>query len=135
MSEQPRQVGWSGPAFETSAGSVFKREGAHYNIYGVRADEAMALLRSIFPNGEADDLNFCLFSTSGVHGSYSKIEEMEGPPDEDGYIPDEVTFLIVHPRLVCMRYGNVRPSGPEDIAFLKKLRASSWAAVQRIGKP
>lgn len=123
--------------FESSDGSVFKKQGAHYNIFCIPESEGMKQLRQFFPDGEADELNFVLFSTSGVHGHYGTIEEVgvQDPdaPDEPG--PDDVTFVIIHPRLVCMRYGNAKPQGPEDIAFLKKLRESSWRAVQKIGKP
>lgn len=118
----------SGPMFESSAGSVFHKEGAHYNIFAVKEEEAMDLLRRFFPKGEANDLNFVLFSTSGVHGSYTTIEEARRGKCA-------VTFVIVQPRLVCMRYGNVAPKTDDDWAFLKKLRASSWAAVQTIGAP
>ena len=79
----------------------------------------MDRLREIFPDGEANQMNFCLFSTSGVHGSYWTIEEVELNQSP------EVTFLIVHPRLVAMQYGNVEPKTAEDFAFLKKLRQSS----------
>ena len=46
-----------------------------------------------------------------------------------------VTFVIVQPRIVTLRYGNCEPITPDDFAFLKKLRESSWAAVREIGKP
>ncbi len=87
----------------------------------------MAALRAMFPEGEADAMNFVLFSTSGVHGSYTTIEEAEANPGES------VTITIVQPRIVVMRYGEVCPETPEDFAYLKKLRASSWAIVPQIG--
>jgi hypothetical protein len=128
-----------GPMFESSNGSVFRKQGAHYNIFHIPRAEAMAQLRQFFPDGEANELNFVLFSTSGVHGSYGLIEDIGVPYEEneegEAGAPNDVTFLIVQPRLVCMRYGNAKPEGPDDIAFLKKLRESSWAAVQKIGKP
>lgn len=103
----------------------------------------MAALRELFPDGEANEMNLCMFSTSGVHGMYTTIEEVErwvlhGEKDdiwdEEGG-PEAVTFLVVQPRIVCTRYGNCVPKTPEDFAFLKKLRASSWAAFQQIGAP
>lgn len=100
-------------------------EGGHYSIY--RSIDGMGLLRSIFPDGEADEMNFCLFSTSGVHGTYRTIEEEE----EEQLIG--ITFLIVQPRVVAMHYGEVYPASPEDFEFLKKLRRSSKEAVSRIG--
>lgn len=127
----------SGPMFEPSQNGEFKsisgKNGAHYNIFSV--EDGMAALKHIFPNGMANDLNFCLFSTSGIHGSYTSIEEIEASaPDEDGYKPTELTFLVVQPRLVCMRYGNCEPKTPDDFAFLKKLRETSWSAMANIGR-
>ena len=129
----------SGPMFERDS-EVWKSEqhkdGAHYNIYSAFRSPHLTMdaLRQLFPDGEANELNFCLFSTSGVHGHYGTIEDAEqrvlrGNKDE----PDDVTFLVVQPRIVCTRYGNCQPRTPEDFEFLKKLRASSWRAVQSIG--
>lgn len=97
--------------------------------YGVMrlVGDGMAALRQMFPDGKADDLNFCLFSTSGVHGTYCTIEDAEA-----GEVRD-VTFVVVQPRIVGIRYGNCEPRTPEDFAFLKALRASSREAVATIG--
>lgn len=99
-------------------------------------DEAAAaeLLHGIFPEGEADDMNLVLFSTSGVHGSYVTIEDVEASWAKAGdERMDSVTFLLVQPRIVSITYGNVRCNTPEDAAFLKRLRASSWRALATIG--
>lgn len=96
-----------------------------------RAEDGMAALRDLFPDAEADDLNFVLFSTSGVHGTYCTIEEMESGDEK----PASITFLIVHPRIIGLRYGNCIPETPEDFSFLKALRQSSWRVVTQIGQP
>jgi hypothetical protein len=113
--------------------------GAHYTIFGVKREAiGMQALRGMFPDGKADAMNFVLFSTSGVHGTYNTIEEAEttilgkAAPDE---ACSSVTFLIVHPRIVALRYGECDPETPEDIAFLKRLRKTSHAAMSRIGSP
>lgn len=128
----------SGPMFEPSKTdlfeSTFKKDGAHYNIFSVRDVNGMAALRLIFPDGKANEMNFVLFSTSGVHGMYNSIEEAEKhlkKPTEETI--GSVTFLMVHPRIVCLRYGNCEPQNAEDIKYLKKLRASSWKAALTIG--
>lgn len=132
----------SGPMFEPAEWGPWKsshgKEGAHFNIYHCKDEDGMLALRDFFPKGEANGLNFVLFSTSGIAGTYSTIEREESPTAEDLEWLDEtheprITFVIVQPRIVCMRYGNCEPKTPEDFAFLKKLRASSWAAVQTIG--
>lgn len=95
-------------------------------------DEAMGMtaLRKLFPNGEADSMNMVMFSTSGVHGHYFTIEDMEAK------VPgaDSVTFMVIQPRLVVLRYGNVKPETKEDFAFLKKLRSTSWTAMANVGR-
>lgn len=133
----------SGPMFEPADDGIFKsphkKRGAHYNHYSVAEENGMRALREIFPEGEADEFNLCLFSTSGVHGMYTKIEQVEAHVlhgenewgDDGG--PDSVTFLIIQPRLCCLRYGNCMPKTPADFIFLKQLRKTSWAEFQKIG--
>lgn len=135
---------FSGPMFEPARGKIWRsthnKTGAHYNIFGADDEQGLDGLRAMFPGGEADSMNFVLFSTSGVHGMYTTIEEAEavwknGGKDEDGEDGcADVTFLIVQPRIVCLRYGNCQPKTQEDFDFLKHLRESSWEAVSGIGK-
>jgi hypothetical protein len=114
-----------------------KPDSAHYSIMSLLdPGTGMASLRDMFPDGEANELNFVLFSTSGVHGTYNTIEEAEnclfGPAREEGIA--EVTFLIVHPRLVSLRYGVCNPITHEDVYFLKKLRSTSHNVVAGTGE-
>lgn len=112
-------------------------DSAHYSVMRVASDfEGMVALRGMFPEAKADELNFVLFSTSGVHGTYNTIEEAErflSGTDTEGH--NEVTFVVVHPRLVAMRYGVCNPNTQDDIDYLKRLRASSWEAARMIGNP
>ena len=110
-------------------------DSAHYSVMRkAPGAEGMAALRGMFPYAKADEMNFVLFSTSGVHGTYNTIEDAErylNGEDDEGYA--EVTFVIVHPRLVAMRYGTCGPANQDDIDFLKRLRESSHKAVAGIG--
>ena len=127
----------SGPIFEPQESELWRSlcgAGAHYNIFVIKPEQGMAALRWMFPDGEADDLNFVLFSTSGVHGSYCTIEEVEASATTDEPIGG-VTFLIIQPRLVCMRYGECTPKTKDDYDFLKKLRKSSLDECSKIGLP
>jgi hypothetical protein len=101
----------------------------YYSVLKLTGD-GMEALRQLFPDGEANDLNAVLFSTSGVHGTYCTIEEVERGGDEAS---KDVTFVVIQPRIVCMRYGNVTPHTAEDFAFLKRLRASSQRALAGVG--
>jgi hypothetical protein len=115
---------------------------SHYSI--IASKGGMGLLRSMFPDGEANEMNFVLFSTSGVHGSYTTIEEIEtgiqkygdSPEFDDewpnDYSGNELTYLIVQPRVVSMTYGNAQVA-LADVPFLKRLRQTSFAAVLGIG--
>lgn len=87
-------------------------------------------LKELFPEPKADDLNFVLFSTSGVHGSYLTIEEALEEKEEGG---NKVTVLVCHPRIVHMQYGEIKVT-PENVEYLKRLRQSSWDAVATIGR-
>lgn len=95
------------------------------SIHSITKVNDIDTLKSIFPDGKADRDNFCLFSTSGIHGTYLTIEDLF-PKD------DEITVLIIQPRLVNMRYGHIKVE-KEDINYLKKLRKSSIEAVSQIG--
>lgn len=86
-------------------------------------------LKAIFPKGEANEMNFCLFSTSGVHGTYLTIE---GLFKEGENYSDQITVVVIQPRIVSMIYGHIKVK-KEDVEFLKKLRKSSWEAVELIG--
>jgi hypothetical protein len=107
--------------------------GNYYSILELNAD-GMCALRRIFPTGQADDMNAALFSTAGIHGTYDTIEAIERNlkhPQPDG--PTKLTFLILHPRLVCLRYGICTPKTLDDIEWLKRLRESSRQAFADIG--
>jgi hypothetical protein len=135
----------SGPMFERAKNgpweSVHRKDGGHYNNYGCRDDDGMKALREFFPTATANKYNVCLFSTSGIHGMYTTIEEAEanwkrGNKYEDGEdCTPQVTFLIVQPRICTVRHGNCNPESQEDFDFLKKLRQSSWDELQKIGRP
>lgn len=113
-----------------------RKDSAHYSVMRKMPNvSGMDALRGMFPDAKANNMNFVLFSTSGVHGTYNTIENAEsviiGATSEGA---NEVTFLIVHPRLVSLRYGTCEPRNMEDIRFLKALRASSKQVVMEIGE-
>jgi hypothetical protein len=101
--------------------------------------DGMQFLRDCFPKG-ADPMNFVLFSVSGIVGSYATIEQVEArlaspPADPEDDVGPRVTFVMIRPRVRVMLYGMAKPRTPDDFAFLRKLRADSWAAVAGIGAP
>ncbi|MGE0350030.1 hypothetical protein [Hydrogenophaga sp.] len=112
-----------------------RRDSAHYSVMQVQPGVGgMVALREMFPEAKADELNFVLFSTSGVHGTYCTIEAVESRlrgEDPDG--PSDVTFLVVQPRIVALRYGVCKPANQADIDYLKRLRESSIKVASTIG--
>lgn len=155
-------VTFSGPMFQSRSDkwriSTTGKDGGHYNIYGTRSPAAaLAMLHDWFDKpGSINEMNFVLFSTSGVHGMYTTIEEVErdvrkhGPHGcaksqddrartdgafdcgHDGHLR-EVTFLLVQPRIVGMTYGNVECRTLDDVKFLRRLRRESRRVFAKIG--
>ena len=121
--------------FETSLSkfweSAFGKDGGHYNIFRLRKDaDGIEALRSFFEDGKCNELNFVLFSTSGVHGSYATLDEIEADTEDES---PQLTFVIVQPRLVTLRYGNIDVR-LEDIPWLRNLAESTPDAVAQILK-
>lgn len=106
-----------------------------YNSTLKLTGDGMLALRELFPDAKADQHNFVLFSTSGIHGTYQLIEDAETNLVESSEELIDITFLIIQPRIVCTRFGNATPKTTDDIAFLKALRASSLSAISQIGTP
>jgi len=99
--------------------------------YGVKKIETISELKEIFPDANAvNDMNFVVFSTSGIHGSYITIEQIERellsvyPIGEEDKVGDTLTVLAIQPRRVALVYGDIQVS-IEDIPYLKELRKRS----------
>lgn len=93
-----------------------------YEVVKIDPEKGVETLRALFPDGMANDLNQCLFSTSGTHGSYLTIEDVEASLETSE--PERLTVLVIQPRIVRMIYGEITVA-EEDIPFLVKLRQSS----------
>lgn len=124
----------------------------HYTIRHLDRDDGkpsdpelgMRNLKALFPDPykNVNSENFVWFSTSGVHGCYTTIEDIEeslkkyGDEDPDGepsdWFPPILTTTCVFPRLVSLQYGVVRVR-LEDIHYLKSLREASRKAMCTIG--
>lgn len=109
-------------------------------------DAGRMFLKSLFPSGSAYFENVVLFSTSGVHGNYRTIEDIEGflnrradgeltTDDLDlGRDGDVLTATVYQPRLCCLRVGRVRVE-LGDLGWLRSLRRTSHEVIARIGMP
>jgi hypothetical protein len=85
-------------------------------------------LRSIFPDGKADLRNWCFFGTSGVHGSYTTIDDLDDPAEDETADRPYLTVLVVQPRACVILCGNIL-AHPEDRPWLRTLAASTLRAV------
>jgi hypothetical protein len=92
---------------------------SHYTVSEI---ESLDELRELFPTGEADALNWLVLSTSGIHGTYETLDDVE----RTGAM--EVTVLAIAPRMVRMRYGNVMVT-PDDVPWLRRLVNSTLDAI------
>ena len=102
----------------------------YYTTNEIETADAMDTLRQWFPEGRANNLNFVIFSTSGVHGTHHTIEDSEA-----SWYAVPVTFLLICPRTVKTYWGNCLPQTPDDFDFLKRLRASSREVLAGFNQP
>ncbi len=99
----------------------------YYSIY---ESESLDKLKGIFPDGTANTMNWLLCSTSGVHGTYTDLNEIENKIREEGE-GDHLTFLVIKPRVVQIIYGNVFVGNLDDVAWLRSVVSSSLDAIKR----
>lgn len=102
--------------------------GGHYSVNFVAENDAWRVLHGTFgDSGEVADYsaNWLFLSTSGVHGWYTTLADIEGKLDEEPYI----TFLILAPRLCRIAYGNVPINDANDITWLEQVVGQSLKGI------
>lgn len=102
--------------------------------YEIKKLASMDDLRESFPDDRTDyALNWLFCSTSGVHGSYTTLDDIEAsfdlPEDHDDYVPPHLTVLVVQPRLVVVRYGDIEITR-EDVPWLRDVVARTLVGVR-----
>ena len=97
----------------------------HYKILELDDRDGMDMLRALFPTGEATEYEFCLFGTSGIHGAYANIDDVESGES------DHLTVLVVSHRIVTLRYGHISVT-PDDVPWLRGLQNSSRNQVMKL---
>ena len=98
----------------------------HYKI--IDSLKTIADVRTSLSPG-ADELNWLFLSTSGAHGTYTSLNDIEGDPDPEDESPHEVTVLICHPRLVVLKYGCIDVPDQEDRDWLREQVARTIEAI------
>lgn len=104
----------------------------HYKVSEIKSIKD---IKSIFPDGKANVLNWFFASTSGIHGSGATLDDIEKYFGWNGEEPLEVednylTVLVVQPRLCVLRYGAFEIQ-PEDLEYLRELVRSTLSAVRQ----
>lgn len=87
--------------------------------------DGMDHVRKLFPNGNADSLNWLFLSTSGVNGTFNTLDYIERHWSDDS---NYVTALVLFPRLCVMYYGEIAIT-ESDIPYLRNLVDSTIANV------
>jgi len=75
------------------------------------------------------DLNWIFYGTSGVHGTYTKLDEVESQISA-GKGHQYLTVLVVMTRAVRMNYGHIRVDTVEECTKLRSLLQLSMEWVQ-----
>ena len=102
----------------------------HYKVIPL---ESFEQVREHFSPTTDYTLNWLILSTSGVHGTYTTLDEIEDCDGLDEYgdtCPTDVTVLIVCPRLVVMKYGHFEVT-EDDIRWLRDQVAKTLDGITR----
>ena len=98
----------------------------HYSVNRLEGteDKKWETLHQIFSNGP-DHLNWIIASTSGVHGTYHNLNELEMDWSFITNNPNRnferyITILVIHPRMVAMLYGEIYIRNLNDLKWLRK---------------
>ena len=113
---------------------------SHYSVCSL---DDIDDLKRIFPEGKCNTLNWFYLSTSGVHGSYTTLDDIEkgwdivkkeGWDEEvddwpEGYCGRDITVGVLMPRMAKVIYGNIELETRDDIRWLRELLNSSIEAI------
>ncbi len=98
-----------------------------FDHYKVEKISSIQEIRDFFDKTEDEEtdftLNWLFLSTSGIHGSYATLDDLDF---KNGF--NAITVLIVCPRLVVLRYGDIKIT-PDDIPYLQNLVKKSIAGI------
>lgn len=122
-----------------------------HELKGDTLDEKWANLKQIFereyPKNEdpeevtykANRMNLLIGSTSGIHGTYTSLDDLENPDSEyrqeclaEGESVSETigdteafTFLVIQPRICRLIFGTIGFRSPEDFNWMRTIISES----------
>lgn len=101
---------------------------AYYDMEEARwTFEELAAFFEAGSSGKPDQLNWLFLSTSGVHGSYVTLDDLEKEWGKAEH--QEITMILVCPRIVHMKWGTLSIKR-EHIPLLREWVAASLEAVR-----
>ena len=105
-------------------------------LKGNTNDERWEYLKAYFENDKADHMNMLMGSTSGIHGTYTTLDDLENPAyialaELDISHHETFTILVIQPRIVRMTYGTVGIRSQKDIDWLRDIITQSIAAFAK----
>ena len=82
----------------------------------------MDIIRSVFGHELDYEMNWLILSTSGVHGTYTSLDNLESDPsqwDEDGYAM--ITAMIFQPRIIRVIFNGDLKITRDDIPYMREV--------------
>ncbi len=100
-------------------------------MYEVIEIRSMQEIYSLFPNGIANERNWIVLSSGGVHGTFNTLDDAEyilrGEDLEEEPLPNGrtlITVLITQPAACVLLWGEIQVN-MEDVQYLRKLVRST----------
>jgi hypothetical protein len=88
-------------------------------------------LKELFPDYVDYTFNWLFLSTSGVHGSYLTIDDLEKCIKSDPEFVPSITVLVVQPRTVKIFYGDLEEISVDDFKWLRQAVEKTIDAIKR----
>ena len=92
---------------------------------------SLAEVKHVFSDGRADEYNWLLLSTAGVHGSYATLHSLKDRRKRAFHLGEKtesITVLLIKPRQVILGWGEIEIEAT-DIPYLEKLVLTSLRAI------
>jgi len=107
-----------------SCGKEYSQLQYYKSISGLTMD----MIHAIFDDGPDYQLNWLLLSTSGIHGSYLTLDNLEADESlwQRGYA--NITAMVFQPRIVRAIYGEIIITR-DDIDYLRSIVTKSIAGI------
>lgn len=98
--------------------------------YSVAKLDDVSDIWTLFPDGDADEMNWLFVGTSGIHGGYETLEDaklgLESGDESECYL----TILVVQPRRVRTYYGQIKINDISELEKINRILISTAKVIQ-----